>query len=56
MEEMICCLSHLFPPQCTAPIEGVGNCKLCIPDEDNVMCKSYNAITLKITEIKDEEG
>lgn len=56
MEKVVWCLNHLFPPKHFAPMNGVGNCKICIPDKDNVMCKGYKALIINIMEIKDKEN
>jgi hypothetical protein len=37
--------------------DGVGNCSLCIPDENNKFCKYYNPISLYTVDswIEEEE-
>jgi|WetSurMetagenome_2_1015567.scaffolds.fasta_scaffold229262_2 hypothetical protein len=34
--------------------EGEGNCKICVPDENNKNCKMYYPIRVEVSDIEEE--
>jgi len=50
------CLNQLIRPQGpNIKIDGVGDCKICLPHGDNKNCKEYYPVTLTIEELKEKE-
>jgi len=49
------CANHLHRPAVRVGmmIDGVGDCTVCIPDEDNIKCKNYVPITISVIEVKE---
>ena len=40
------CLRQVFRPERPLGIKGVGDCTVCVPDEDNKNCKMFFTITI----------
>ena len=49
------CIHQIFRPKFRhKEQEGVGDCTICVPSEDNIYCKGFTPIDLVIVEVKDE--
>ncbi len=55
METKIICLHQLLTPFDFEYKEGHGNCKYCIPNENNKNCSGYYPINLEIAKVKIDE-
>lgn len=54
---MIKCLRHIFKPDRKWYTDGWGDCTVCQPDENNVLCKGYCPVNwqeIDIGETRDE--
>lgn len=40
------CIHQFFRPSSYIRVDGVGDCTICEPDDDNKNCKSYHPITI----------
>ncbi len=52
---MKCCIRHMCPPDGPLDMEEVGDCTMCVPDENNKECKMYYAITIAYYTVKEKE-
>lgn len=40
------CLNQFIRHKYYIPMEGVGDCRYCMPDKDNIKCKLYQPIPI----------
>lgn len=48
------CLNQFIRPQFYILQSGVGNCKICTPDKNNIMCKAYYPVYIRKIENMEE--
>ena len=47
------CYYHLMGKENNVMVEEIGDCSICIPDENNKHCKNYIPINITIIDIKE---
>lgn len=49
------CLHQFARPRMTMPMEGRGDCTICMPHDDNRQCKMYCPINVTVVFVKEKE-
>lgn len=57
MRREVKCLNHIFSPEHVIRIEGWGNCRECLPDEENNrMCRGYERVEVEMDDENYDSG
>ena len=55
MDEEVYCLNQVFRPKLNLNVPGTGNCTICTPHEDNILCKNYKPVTFCTFTVTEKE-